>query len=150
MPLHPDHSRYLPEGKSTVPNKLHIVSRCGHRIGDHIFTRISKAIRRDTQEDRDGIRLSREHAPCRARHLNPKRFDEFSDAAMGSRAESVKHNKGAYMLETLRFLADVIERNEEQDRAPAPQFSCGASFLSESSALRFRRADRARVQCPVR
>ncbi|MEM5341449.1 pyruvate kinase [Paraburkholderia azotifigens] len=38
---------------------------------------------------------------------------EVSDAAMGSRAECVMLNKGPYILETLRFLIDVIERIEE-------------------------------------
>jgi len=38
---------------------------------------------------------------------------EVSDAAMGSRAECVMLNKGPYILETLRFLTDVIERIEE-------------------------------------
>jgi pyruvate kinase len=38
---------------------------------------------------------------------------EVSDAAMGSRAECVMLNKGPYILETLRFLTDVIARIEE-------------------------------------
>lgn len=38
---------------------------------------------------------------------------EISDAAMSSRAECVMLNKGPYILETLRFLTDVIERIEE-------------------------------------
>jgi pyruvate kinase len=38
---------------------------------------------------------------------------EVSDAAMGSRAECVMLNKGPYIVETLRFLIDVIERIEE-------------------------------------
>jgi pyruvate kinase len=38
---------------------------------------------------------------------------EVSDAAMGSRAECVMLNKGPYILETLRFLTDVLERVEE-------------------------------------
>lgn len=41
---------------------------------------------------------------------------EVSDAAMGSRAECVMLNKGPYILETLRFLADVIERIGEHHR----------------------------------
>jgi pyruvate kinase len=38
---------------------------------------------------------------------------EVSDAAMGSRAECVMLNKGPYILETLEFLADVLNRIEE-------------------------------------
>jgi pyruvate kinase len=38
---------------------------------------------------------------------------EVSDAAMGSRAECVMLNKGPYILETLRFLTDVLGRIEE-------------------------------------
>jgi pyruvate kinase len=38
---------------------------------------------------------------------------EVSDAAMGSRAECVMLNKGPYILETLGFLTDVLERIEE-------------------------------------
>jgi pyruvate kinase len=38
---------------------------------------------------------------------------EVSDAAMGSRAECVMLNKGPYILETLRFLTDVLARIEE-------------------------------------
>jgi pyruvate kinase len=38
---------------------------------------------------------------------------EVSDAAMGSRAECVMLNKGPYILETVRFLTDVLERIEE-------------------------------------
>ncbi|CAB3793203.1 hypothetical protein LMG28614_03671 [Paraburkholderia ultramafica] len=38
---------------------------------------------------------------------------EVSDAAMGSRAECVMLNKGPYILETLGFLAGVLERIEE-------------------------------------
>ena len=38
---------------------------------------------------------------------------EVSDAAMGSRAECVMLNKGPYILETLAFLKDVLERIEE-------------------------------------
>jgi len=38
---------------------------------------------------------------------------EVSDAAMGSRAECVMLNKGPYIRETLRFLADVLERMQE-------------------------------------
>ena len=38
---------------------------------------------------------------------------EVSDAAMGSRAECVMLNKGPYILETLGFLADVLNRIEE-------------------------------------
>jgi pyruvate kinase len=37
---------------------------------------------------------------------------EVSDAAMGSRAECVMLNKGPYILETLRFLTDVLARIE--------------------------------------
>jgi len=37
---------------------------------------------------------------------------EVSDAAMSSRAECVMLNKGPYILETLRFLANVLERIE--------------------------------------
>jgi pyruvate kinase len=38
---------------------------------------------------------------------------EVSDAAMGSRAECVMLNKGPYILETLEFLTNVLERIEE-------------------------------------
>jgi pyruvate kinase len=38
---------------------------------------------------------------------------EVSDAAMGSRAECVMLNKGPYILETLRFLTNVLERMQE-------------------------------------
>jgi pyruvate kinase len=38
---------------------------------------------------------------------------EVSDAAMSSRAECVMLNKGAYIVETLGFLRDVLERIEE-------------------------------------
>jgi pyruvate kinase len=38
---------------------------------------------------------------------------EVSDAAMGSRAECVMLNKGPYILETLGFLTDVLERIAE-------------------------------------
>jgi len=38
---------------------------------------------------------------------------EVTDAAMGSRAECVMLNKGPYILETLRFLIDVLERMSE-------------------------------------
>ena len=38
---------------------------------------------------------------------------EVTDAAMGSRAECVMLNKGPYILETLRFLTDVLGRMEE-------------------------------------
>ncbi|MCC8404593.1 pyruvate kinase [Paraburkholderia sp. MMS20-SJTN17] len=41
---------------------------------------------------------------------------EVSDAAMGSRAECVMLNKGPYILETLEFLSDVLERIEEHHR----------------------------------
>ena len=41
---------------------------------------------------------------------------EVSDAAMGSRAECVMLNKGPYILETLGFLTDVLERIEEHHR----------------------------------
>ncbi|WP_233808165.1 pyruvate kinase [Paraburkholderia sp. HP33-1] len=41
---------------------------------------------------------------------------EVSDAAMGSRAECVMLNKGPYILETLKFLSDVLERIEEHHR----------------------------------
>jgi len=37
---------------------------------------------------------------------------EVTDAAMGSRAECVMLNKGPYILETLRFLCDVLNRME--------------------------------------
>jgi pyruvate kinase len=38
---------------------------------------------------------------------------EVTDAAMGSRAECVMLNKGPCILETLRFLIDVLGRMEE-------------------------------------
>jgi len=38
---------------------------------------------------------------------------EVTDAAMGSRAECVMLNKGPYILETLRFLIDVLGRMEQ-------------------------------------
>jgi pyruvate kinase len=38
---------------------------------------------------------------------------EVSDAAMSSRAECVMLNKGPYIRETLRFLANVLERMQE-------------------------------------
>ena len=38
---------------------------------------------------------------------------EVTDAGMGSRAECVMLNKGPYILETLRFLVDVLARMEE-------------------------------------
>jgi len=38
---------------------------------------------------------------------------EITDAAMGSRAECVMLNKGPFIRETLRFLADVLRRMED-------------------------------------
>jgi pyruvate kinase len=41
---------------------------------------------------------------------------EVSDAGMGTRAECVMLNKGPYILETLKFLTDVLARIEEHHR----------------------------------
>lgn len=46
---------------------------------------------------------------------------EVSDAAMGSRAECVMLNKGPYILETLGFLTDVLERIEEHNHKKTPR-----------------------------
>lgn len=45
---------------------------------------------------------------------------EVTDAAVGSRAECVMLNKGPYILDTLRFLGDVIGRMQEHQSKKTP------------------------------
>jgi pyruvate kinase len=41
---------------------------------------------------------------------------EVTDAAMGSRAECVMLNKGPFILQTMRFLCDVLNRMEAHQK----------------------------------
>ena len=80
---------------------------------------------------------------------------EITDAAMGERAECVMLNKGPYILETVRVLADILQRMEKHqskkrsmlrqlrlaDRLSCPQAdetfaSCGHKKAQETQLLR--------------
>lgn len=45
---------------------------------------------------------------------------EVSDAALGVRAECIMLNKGPYIVETVRFLAEPLERMGEHCRKQRP------------------------------
>ena len=62
---------------------------------------------------------------------------EVTDAAMGSRAECVMLNKGPYIVETLRFLTDVLKRMKEHQHKKTARLR--KLRVSDASSSRFRR-----------
>ncbi len=65
---------------------------------------------------------------------------EVTDAAMGARAECVMLNKGPYILETLRFLLDVLGRMEEHQYKKTSRLR--KLRVSDTDRSRLRRAER--------
>ena len=63
---------------------------------------------------------------------------EVTDAAMASRAECVMLNKGPYILETLRFLTDVLHRTQAHQQKKSARLR--KLHVSESPELRAKRA----------